>query len=318
MERIHMAIPRGYCLALREGSITQLHRTVRQEESLHSGKVETAMHEALNSPDIMLSSLSGERVVELNDEAEAMNMGLAIRETLKGNSVRYKTLIWDWEKEKLNAEIDVTNLRKEHSNFMKNVYKSSHARKLGVANDAGRRSLIDDEEKSVESSGSDLSDDDNGEDPALDRAISRVKEHCVLPTVCEIKGHMKLFETRGRFMGKERRVAYTMYDLLVIGNQRPLTCQWVVKRRFSEFRDLRKNLLKIASSAVKAGIQVTKIPRLPKRRLAGSTSNAVIRSRIGGIDTFMKSVIAMEIFKDEAILLEFVSEDPLDIRPVEE
>ena len=172
------------------------------------------------------------------------------------------------------------------------------------------------EEKSDES-GSNISDSDEDE-PAFTRAISEVKRHRVFPTSCEIRGHMKLFETKGRLLGKERRVAYTMYDLLVIGAQRPLQCQWVVKRRFSEFRRLRKELIKIVSSSNNHRNERKKIPLLPKRRLAGSTSNTVIGERIKGINIFIQAVISMDVFKDETVLLKFLSEDALDIRPIVE
>ena len=121
-ERIHTCIPRGHCIAVREGSkSTTVDQSLRYHDNGTSGEVETALHSALNDPAIMLASLSGEKIVELNDPEDSKHLYTIVKEVLKGNSVRSTALLWDLKSERLNAETIVQKCSASTSSFIKRL-----------------------------------------------------------------------------------------------------------------------------------------------------------------------------------------------------
>ena len=120
--------------------------------------------------------------------------------------------------------------------------------------------------------------------------------------------HTTELETRGKLLGKAREVKFTMYSMKMTGQQRPYTVQWTVNRRFSQFRkfraELKKELRRLGGG---------KLPSLPMRRLAGSTSESVVRERVIGMNQFMSKIYEIENLKGHSLVLDFVCENASDI-----
>ena len=72
----------------------------------------------MHDPAIMLASLSGEKVVELNSPEESKHICTIIKEVLKGNSVRSTCLLWDLKPEREAAESMIYQLKYQHKHFL--------------------------------------------------------------------------------------------------------------------------------------------------------------------------------------------------------
>ena len=317
MERIHLAIPRGSCIALREGSGKHIANTMYHASNSHQGgKIENAMHAALSSPEIFAAELSGEKIIQFNNDMEAGHMVEVIQETLGGNNIRTRTLVWDWMEEQKIVEEEIKIKLVQYHQF-----KRAENASISAAEYSGDIEQKDGdpgapyETEDIEIRKADEVEEDvlkildqSGEDPLKERVILDVKAHKVMPTSGAIVSHTTELETRGKLLGKAREVKFTMYSMKMTGQQRPYTVQWTVNRRFSQFRkfraELKKELRRLGGG---------KLPSLPMRRLAGSTSESVVRERVIGMNQFMSKIYEIENLKGHSLVLDFVCENASDI-----
>ena len=288
---------------------TTVDQSLRYHDNGTSGEVETALHSALNDPAIMLASLSGEKIVELNDPEDSKHLYTIVKEVLKGNSVRSTALLWDLKSEKLNAEANVQEMQRQHKKFYKKVKNLLNNEENVV---------IDNERKSQEYNDTDLvkrttstrsedaiNDDVAQNDPLLDRAILSIVSHTCCPNSVEVLDTVKRAEEKGAVLGRKRKNTYTMYVIRLKGLEKPFEASWIIHRRFSEFVSLRKSL---------KAEKHKKLPALPRRRLAGSTTSVVIDERKKGISHFMCELIKDTRIRESKLFLKFVSTDATDIK----
>lgn len=215
-EKIHTCIPRGHCIAVREGSKgTVVEQSLRFHDNGNSGAVETALYTALNDPAIMLASLSGEKVVALNSPAESKHLCTIVKEVLKGNSVRSACLLWDLKMERVIAERAVAQLKYQYQHFSPLQDKMLENDGDGVQQNvdyieekknSSRKSSIGFGRDSIDSQVSQF--DESQSDPMKETAIHAIVSHQCNPKSIKITSSVKMFEEKNTFFWWKKETTY--------------------------------------------------------------------------------------------------------------